>query len=491
MQKSAETLRRVFYICFAVCFAWLFGNVVFNNMHFSYAIVPTIVSTVVWLGLFFLLAWASNRYAAFLCAHEKICLAAFFILLFITQVFFYMQLASYPTRDLEPVFRGAYTYAIAGKMDEIQIDYFYKHPNNLPFTVLLTFLFRVARKFGMDAYESYIALASAFNGVCLAAGYWFTYLCARRLKNVHTGFTALGILYLCLPLQFLISVCYTDTTTLLFAPFALYLYLCARVQPHLMRKLLLYAAMGAVMGLGTQIKYSVAFTVIALAIDALLSGKWKHALAATGGLVLGFLLWGAVFNSFVYAHVLDKTLARDAATPFSSYLMMSMHGDGAFNAADRQFAWSFATKEEKETAIRAQIQQQMQSYTPASFAVFLNQKAVRSFGSANMEYDFTAANSPMQQGFFVECISKGGRWYEACGIVTQGWHIAVYLLCIACAIHAFRRKNHAAFVPLVSLFGLLLFLLIWEASQRYLVNYTAMAVLCGALLLAKYTKEHT
>ena len=108
-----------------------------------------------------------------------------------------------------------------------------------------------------------------------------------------------------------------------------------------------------------------------------------------------------------------------------------------------------------------------------------------------MEYDFTAANSPMHQNFWVECISKGGRWYDACGIVTQGWHVAVYLLCVACAIQSFRRKNHAAFVPLVSLFGLLLFLLFWEASQRYLVNYTAMAVLGVALLFSENKKEHT
>ena len=453
--------------------------------------MPVILSTAAWSAVFFLLAWVTRKYGAFLRAHEKICLVGFFVLLFATQIFFYLRLASYPTRDFDQVFRGAYTYAIAGKMDALQIDYFYKHPNNLPFTIVLTFLFRAARKFGMDAYESYIALASALNGLCLAVGYLFTYLCARRLKNVHTGFVALAILYLCLPLQFLISVCYTDTTTLWFAPFAFYLYLCAKAQTKRRHKILLYGAIGIVMGLGTQIKYSVAFTVIAIAIDAVLSRKWKHGLAALCSLGIGFFLWGAVLNGFVYAHVLDKSLARDAATPFSSYIMMSMHGDGAFNAADRQFAWAFDTKEEKEAAIRAQIKKQMQSYTPASFAVFLNQKAVRSFGSGNMEYDFTAANSPMHQNFWVECISKGGRWYDACGIVTQGWHVAVYLLCVACAIQSFRRKNHAAFVPLVSLFGLLLFLLFWEASQRYLVNYTAMAVLGVALLFSENKKEHT
>lgn len=491
MLKIENRLRQIFYIFFIFCFSWLFLNVIFNNMHFSFNPVAVVAIGLAWFIFLYFIYIIINRYQHILLKREKLCLAVFFVVLGITQLFFYSQLASYPTRDLENVFRGAFYYTITGKVDPLNIDYFYKHPNNLPLMVVFQYIFRAFRKLGFDSYESFIHISAVLNGIAIMTAYLFTYLSVKKLVGIKTGFFSLILLYFCLPLQFIISVFYTDTLTMAFIPFGIYMYLCFSEADKAKTKIIYLLAAGTVISFGVNIKYSVVIIFVAILVDMVLKADWKFVSVAVVGFTLMFFLWQGLFNSFIYKNILDKEKAKDAATPFSSYIMMGLNGDGAFNVDDRMFAWAFSTKEEKLEKIAQQIKYRLSLHTPASFLSFLNQKSVRSFGSANMEYDFTAANSPMRQTPMVDCISKDGKFYKITSHVVQGYHVMLFTLVIICAAIMLKIKSNKFFVPLLGIFGLFLFLLLWEASQRYLVNYFPCYIICASYsMLSIYNKVY-
>ena len=484
MYYIGKFLRNTVYLMFILLFTVLFFNVIFNNMHFDYSWYFVLPTSALW---FLVLYRSGNRLYIMkncLIKNEKKFLILFFVVLGITQIFFFTQLASYPTRDLENVFRSAYYYAIQGAVDPLNTDYLYKHPNNLPWVITFQFIFRLVRKTGAEAYIIYVIIASLVNGIAISVAYMFTYLCCKKIMGVPSAFFALVLLYTCLPLQFNISFFYTDTLTMAFIPFALYFYLYYR-ESAVKKSVPMLLLFSFVVAYGIHLKYSVIIIMIAIVIDMILNLDLKKMIFMLVSVFAAFIIWQNVFDSFTYSNILDKNLAEDAKTPFSSYIMMGLNGDGSFNVDDRYFAWSFDTKEEKEDHIREQIIYRLSQHTLGTMLQHLNQKGVRSFGSGNMEYNYTISNSPVRQTFLVNCVSPGTPHFTVMGYIVQGWHVMLFLLVIAGRIIALKNSDFRVFLPILSVLGLYLFLLLWESSQRYLINY-----MCMYIVSAIYTLNH-
>ena len=477
MERVRTGAVRLFYIVFVLLMGWLLLNIVFFNPWFDYNPLIVLPLAAVWAAGFFGLRKLSGKLERVWSGHEKRCLLAFFVLLSLVQLFFYWQAAGYPTRDFERVFTGAYNYTIAGVIEDPYLDYFYKYPNNMPLTILLQFLFRAVYR--VTGWTNLFVLGALFNAFCLDLGYLFVYLCCRRIGGVRTGMTALWMLALCIPLQCYISIFYTDTTTLFYAPLAVWLWLCLRDERRLRRWLLLALVLGVVVGFGMKQKYSVVIALVALLIDGLLRAP-KKAAAVAAAAAIGFFAWSAVFDSFMYAHILDKEKAEDAATPFLSWIMMGLKGDGTHNPEDNYLIWYWPTAEEKEEQARTELIARLEEMGPLGYLSFLNRKGVRSFGTGDLDVMNTAADSPMRDSFIVQCIWQQGRWHTQFLYITQGYHLAVFALMLGGAVLALRRRDGRCFVPHLSYFGLYLFLLLWEAGQRYQINYLGIYLICAA-----------
>ncbi|MEG2659991.1 MAG: glycosyltransferase family 39 protein [Oscillospiraceae bacterium] len=486
-KKIANKLYYCFYFVFTLAFSWLLLNVVFANRHFSYNPIWVLLLAVLWGAAVYGLNKAADKASFFLQKREKLCLCVALAALAVTELFFYYESATYPVQDFERVYTGAYNYTIAGIIEDPYLDYFYKFPNNLPITVALQFVFRVVYKLGIT---NFLVVGAILNFACYAATYFFVYLCCRELLGVQWGFLALGVLYLCVPLHCYISVFYTDTTTMLFAPLALYLYIKAVKCEKTLMRLATFAAFGIALGFGIQIKYSVVIVVVAIFIDMLINRRFKMLGLAAACAFGGFMLWGAVFSSFIYGHILDKNIAPDKATPMISWVMMGLNGDGTHNAPDNYIIWDKPTKEEKSNEAKRVLVARLQEYGPLEYIKFLNQKGVRSFGSGNFNAGSIVAGAPFRQTFMVECYTPGGQYYNIAEHIFEGYHVMLLSFVIIGSAIALKRRKYKCAVPILSIFGLYLFLLIWEAGQRYLLNYMGMFVIAAVFGVYNYVHAH-
>lgn len=476
--KTADQFKRAFLIVFTVLFGWLFINVLFGNMHYEYYQPAWVIAcALVWGGVFVAAFWASRRYAVFLQRREKWVLVGFSVLLLATQLFFYSQLAAYPTRDFERVFTGAVNYAVNGFIEEPYLDYFYKFPNNMPVTIVLQLFFRVGNRIG---FRNFYLIGALIGAACIWLTYLFVYLCCRKLWGVGQGVFTLVLLYLCLPLQTYISIFYTDVLALPFIPFAFYSYLCWKDAKTTKGKIAAALCLTLGVAFGAQLKYSVVLILLAICVDMLLHADWKK-LAVTAVLFLaGFMLFSAAFTAYMYNSFLEEEGAADMATPFVSWIMMGLKGDGAHNPEDNNMIWVWPTKEEKEAQAWAELKARLGQFTPVSFLRFLNQKSIRSFGSGNLDYPHTVADSPMKQTFLVECVSEGGKYFMVFDTIAQGYHVALFVFIIAGAAAMAKKKEYGVLVPHIATMGHYLFLLLWESGQRYLLHYYGMYILAAS-----------
>ena len=480
LRQKSEKLIQIFYIVFVATFGWLFFNVIFNNMHFSYSPFVVLPIAGVWLYALYLIYRTIQKHESILVKYKVRYLIAFFVLLVITLFAVYSQLRTYPTRDFERIFTGAYNYTIAGVIEDPYLDYFYKYPNNMPLTIFLQFVFRVFYKFG---FTNFYIVGALVNTFCICGTYFFLYLCCEKRLGVKQGFFALALMYLCIPIHFYISVFYTDIISMPFIPFALYISFLIQDAKNAKETILPLAGLFVVIGFGLKIKYSVAIIIIAISIDFIIRKEYKKIVAICLTVLCSFFTWSSGFDAFMYKNILDEEIAYDAATPFASWIMMSLKGDGTHDPNDNYFIWYFETHEEKNEYAWLEIRARLEEHGVLGYIRFLNQKAIRSFGSGNMDMSNTAADSPMKQGFLVECASEFGQYFTSCDNIIQGYHIMLFLSITIGALMAYKKRVAVMFPVYLSIFGLFLFLLLWESGQRYLINYTAMYMFAGTYAL--------
>ena len=77
----------------------------------------------------------------------------------------------------------------------------------------------------------------------------------------------------------------------------------------------------------------------------------------------------------------------------------------------------------------------------------------------------------MKQNFMIDILNSQGKYNAVFDNIIQGYHVIVFLMiCIGGAVGV-SGKDRRLFVRQLSSFGMFLFLLLWEAGTRYLLNY--------------------
>ncbi|MEG2193036.1 MAG: hypothetical protein RRX95_07160 [Oscillospiraceae bacterium] len=482
MNKFETTAKKLFYPTFVAAFGWVMLNTIFKNPFYDYKWYVSLPLAAAWCGLFWLLYRVITKYSSILQDKKLLCLGGFFILLSLTQIVFYYFCAGYPTRDFEKVFVGAYNYTIGGEILDPYLDYFYKFPNNMPITIVLQFIFRAFYKFG---FTQFFIIGALFNAFCIDLAYLFTFLCGEKLSNTKTGFFAIMIMYFCLPLQTYISIFYTDTTTMLYPPMIIYFFLLISQAKSVKKALPPLALMGIMAGFGIKIKYSVVIALIAVCVQCILKYDFKRLIACVASVAIGFTLVSGVIDGFMYRNVLDKDKAYDMATPFIAWITMGMQGDGMHDSGDNAYVWARDTHEEKVQAAKHLMKLRLDYMGVGGYLDLLNRKAVRSFGSGDFDYPNTVSDSPMKQNFAIDLLNSGGKYYHIYDNIIQGYHVLIFIMLILSGVLAIKKKDYKYFLPQLAAFGMLLFLLLWEAGTRYLLNYYPIFILCALPMLTQ------
>lgn len=483
-----DVLRRCFYFVFLVLVGNLFLQTVFFNRHFPLKAGLSLLSMALWLAVLADTAYLTGRGELWLRTHRRLALLLLLTITVLTQLAFYRVAACWPVRDLQYIHDAAYEYTISGRITGISQDYLYKFPNNLPVVALLQLVWRSVYRVAGAGFTGFTQVGAMLNAVAILLGYLFTFLTAEQLLGLRWAVWCWAALYLCMPLQMLVSYYYTDTLTLCFAPLALYLWLrlCREKKPHPV--LLTIAVLGGLcVGAGITLKVTVAIVLIAIAIDAVLRRQWRPMTLLLCGVVLGCILCRAAVNAFAYQDcVLDAARAPDEATPYTNWVAMGLYGDGSYTPDINLAVWTLPTREARQQYSLEILRERYEAFGGVgNYLRFLNQKSVRSFGSGDLETPGTVGmHLKIEGGLAERLVYVDGAWHLFYEYWAQGWHLAVFFLMLLAAALALRRGATEAFVPLLSVFGLYLFLLLWEASQRYLINYLGIFVLAAAVGLS-------
>lgn len=480
MRNFTSSLVTSFYYLFGLIFSWVFLSIVLNNQAYQFKTLHIVLYAIGWLVATGYVYKAINHTEHFLRAHERKVAGLWILVIFSLQLYCGYLLAVATGWDTEAVFRGAISLKEQGNLGGYS-DYFHIFPHNLGATSALKVVFSVCSALGLHDYHW---IATVYNVVSINLGITFVYLICREIKSVKAAFLSLWLSSCCIPLYFYTPIFYSDTLSLPFVMMSYYIYLLILKSDTLKQQIIRACFFAVACALGTLIKFTVIIVAVAVLLDLLIRGKLKRYWPAIAVSTLLLYACLSCFKYYFHNHLLDKTLSEQKQVPYTHWVMMGLSGSGAYNGSDYEYTYTFSTFEARTQANLHRISERLKEYGAWGYLEFLHRKQQLNFGSGIYGVNEMIDDNPIRPNALHQVAIEGGKHFETFKHLAHGYHVFLFLIIILSAVYDAAAKTGSAMNKLVArlaITGIFIFLALWEANSRYILNFIPMFIACAAL----------
>ncbi len=538
MKIVRTNLVRFCHILCMIPVLFMLGSVVMHSQQ------PLIWGAAVLFGMLFIrLMYAGERREYFFDANYPYIVIAFLVVVGAFQLSKIQELRFIPAFDLDGIYGGAIEWLETGTFAGYY-DYYDWFPNNLGGLSLLHLFLRAGSLFTSD----YFMIAAVGNEILLLLTYLFISLSARKLWGSSCGVIALVMAGSMAPLLFMTDAFYTDSLSIVFP--VLLFYLSLKIGEARGGRLWGWCILsGIAVAFGGFVKSTVFIMALAIFFSFLFQKKWKKAAAYFVWVAVICAAASFLSHWYFYTYHLDSELARIKNTPYSHWVMMGLAGEGGYNPGDYEFTRSFPEPEERDQAIKEEIRKRISQRGAMGMAELYAVKLSKCFGDGTLGLSDFLDDSPENRTVLHDFLLYEGNQYALyhgfCCLMLYGVLLltAVYVCAGGCMTGGnvsaaqgrwedteIRTKpvtegktgtfaergqiseteadteadtetnietggkfwiDRACALPM-ALCGLILFLMNWEVSPRYITNYVPILILLaagGAKVLAVIARQ--
>lgn len=391
-----------------------------------------------------------------------------------------------PMGDNHMLYEGSYTLARLGNFGGEDYDlYLSRFSNQWGFMLILTGINKLLLALGVD--NRFYTLVILQAALYVPAVYLLLAM-ARERRGVRCEIMLTLLLALCLPLYLAAAVLYTDTFSLPFVIFTLYFAQRVPRKDTLSGALMQAALCGLTALIGCQIKMTVAIVLIAAVIVWMLTMKPVRALAAAA-LSCALLVGGTMgVHRAMTMYVLDPAMVAQHNTPTIHWVMMSIPSSdnpyGGFSS-DYGTTWGMqeagATQDEVMDSILSRMKDKIYTlrYPDRLFRAVMRKNAA-AFGDGTFGMTEMLDDGPVRENAVSAVVLEGRPLYRVYFAVTTGlWHAALLFAALSVYADIKTRRREGAIVT-IAVFGLMLFMMLWEARGRYIFNFVPLVLLLAA-----------
>lgn len=464
--KLNNILINILFLLFSLFFIIMIGNLFLNKYdfikinYFLYFIV---------LLILVLTYYSLNKYANIILKNKFI--NAFLLLLyFLFQIWFTKEFMVKPTWDFGNVFEAAARFAI-GSSNLNEASYLYMCDNNIPLAVLEGYLFKLFVKIFGLTYDSLIYVGLGFNIICIDLSLYFLYLTIYNInKHVSKPF-----FFMCLfisPLITYLPIFYTDTISL--PAVSISIYLIYKFFYKNIKKFEIVIC-GIFLGIGGILKPSVLIILIALIIFMFLKEDKNIKKFFKFSFILIIFSFLPIIGNELYKNIyFDQQILSDNRLVLNHYIMVGLGDEhsGAYSEEFFNLTTDIVGEAQKKYYINGQITKRIKELVETKTVLsFYNRKNsfIWTNGSFYAPQSLLYSDSPLLK--YIESDDKSDLLYWS--ICNAQWSLILGLMVVGCIFRKRLSKEMYEFKVLldISIFGLILFLFIWEASSRYLINF--------------------
>ena len=361
-----------------------------------------------------------------------------------------------PKNDLLYVTTGAKNL-ILGKdlyegLPEYHLDYFECYPNNHMLFSVIYILYKLQYILTGSINDIF---PTALNIVSLNISYLLFCRCAEIIHTPRKAFVCAVRGMLFTPMITYASFFYTDSLAMPFVMASAYCYLKYRKSDKLYQLLLC----GIFIGIGYKMKGSTFVLLIAIVIDMVIR-KFPFKNIAAIILPCAAVMKIISLFSIKLLNISCKSL-KEKAFPLLHWIMMSADGRGGYNSADFLYTQSFSGHK-KISADLSRLAEKLNSQGIFGFLCHLCDKTA-----------YTWENITFMAGYFY----NGS--FSSPSFITAAFfcHFTILFSILISLVDSRKKGADDEFIFKLCLFGLSVFLLIWETRCRYLVSFFPLFLL--------------
>lgn len=421
------------------------------------------------------------------------------IVIIIAISFFFLQLyISYNIFFETGWDSGAYVIPAArlvsqhAEMAESINNYFSFYPNNLLLVNIYALILKVNQKIGIFCGEEQLMSIVFCNCLISSITCLLTYKIGKKITNVSYAFVGYLISLALIALSPWGVICYSDSFVLFIPILILYVYISG--IPVFWKTVSLFIC-GYV---GYSIKPQAVICLIAVLIACILQFdrttiRRKNIFRCFCGVAVSVLL--IICMSYGLNKVYEKEgfiLDSQKKIGMTHFLMMGMNPDtlGIYNGEDVEISHECRTPQERTKENLEVVRERLKSFGIGGYFKLLSQKMLTNFNDgtfawgeegsfyAVMKADKNTAIAPRLKATFY---NDGAHFWLYSGIVQVTWIIVLILCFFRSIIGVFDKDKmkNSDWVICLSLIGIIVFELLFEARARYIYIYVPMFILYG------------
>ena len=469
-------LSRIFQGLFFASFVWIYFSVMFTNSGDKpwISILVGIAMLAIGIGIAYFCKKVVIKW------NPKVIhgiFAGIAVIILSLLIYFSFSLKAAYLWDAGDIYRAA-TAPLTG--EQLPDNYFATYPNNIFLFLIFKVFYKVIFAITGSTDIIYIML---LNAVVIFISIIFMYLIAVKLWGPHMGLLTGIICLFFAPFYVYVAYYYTDTFSLPFITISVYLYLCGVNSKNKIGKYLLLVGSGIIVALGFKLKATVIILLVAMIIHLFLSQKIRNALKYTGVIAASFIVIFFSYNITIdQLNIVSEEEAYMKQIPYTHWVMMGLKGLGGYDADDVLYTQSFPNIEEKREANLTVIKQRLSDYGFTGLINHLTNKAVHyTWGDGTYTIFGEGITQPQTDSIWWKFVLADGKYYPIFYYYCQGFHLAVLTLLMTSLGFGIKKGTvNGTLLFKIALYGLFLFLLIWETRARYVYGFTPLLLLIAA-----------
>lgn len=398
------------------------------------------------------------------------------ILILITVVIIALQLYSIYAISVKPSwdFGVLHREAIRLATKESQITntaYFSTYTNNNLMLLLLTGVYKFLSWFNVTSFTT----ASCFvNIFIIDLSLVINYFSVKRLFNRNMVIMFMVLTMFCLPIYTYVPIFYTDTYPMIWGSLIVLLYIKMFQTDNIKERYIEAVLIGICALIGFELKATILILFVAIIMHYLFTNKGLKKLIIITIVITSFIVSMEVYNKVIDSTGLFNELDYEAESlPYVHWIMMGLNKTGGFNRKDFNFSKSIIGKEAKTKAANDVIVERLNNYGFSGVINHLGNKINYTYGDGTYYSVSILSRKPRNpKSLGYNLLSKEGKYINKTIYVANSYNIFILSMLLLSMISGFRksRLDFLSFLRLL-LFGLMLFLLIWESKPKYLVNF--------------------
>ncbi|MGN1299293.1 MAG: ABC transporter permease [Candidatus Scatovivens sp.] len=498
-----KNVYRLFEIMFSIIFLIIFIGFFFFDISVYCDVNPiiSIISAIIILGIWLLIfkkilskskQWSKRK--------EIIIVTITMFVIVGLQIIVVKYLRVNPGWDFGVIFSNAKSFVLYGDrtIEGYEPWYFQRFPNN----ILLFIIYVVITKVGYLLNFSDITLPLIiFNVLMVDVSIIILYLYLRKVYNKKSAYFGLILSMFFTPLLLYSTIFYSDTISLPFVIMILYLYTFYKENNTTKKNILICIIMSIVTYIGIKIKMTVIIVFIAIVIDMILNKRIKNVCIQILSFVVIFLSFNFLFTTYVENNSKFEFKYNNYGNiPITHWIMMGIEDPtadntgrnsyGGYNSKDYKKTLSFENAEQAKNFNIKEIKSRIEKYGLLGYSKYLLKKAVNCWGDGTY-FSSVKIN--------IESVHKSDILYSIFGInqknydyylyFAQGVQFAFFICLLITSIKSILKCKFNNSYIRVAIFGIMIFLLIWENRSRYLLNFIPLFIIIIIEFMNSLKKE--